>query len=109
MDDILDEFDMDETAVPAPSEGTRTRFTCDLCGYEPNSKNKFRAKQVNSLLSWQSSRFLLSNYVTYTEKPAVQGSRSFMNDVTALGDLRGQTFSDDSILNLCTEKHDDKG
>lgn len=45
MDDVLDEFDMDESTVPISTEGTRTRFTCDLCGFEPNSKNKFRAKQ----------------------------------------------------------------
>ena len=44
MEEILAEFDVDDP--PGSSTGIRSQFSCDLCGYEPNTKNKFRSKQV---------------------------------------------------------------
>jgi hypothetical protein len=46
MEDILAEFDIIDPAGGLPRDGHRTEFSCDLCGYEPQSKNRLRAKQV---------------------------------------------------------------
>ena len=49
MEEILAEFGVEDDPGCSSSDGIRTQFSCDLCGYEPNTKNKFRSKQV---LKW---------------------------------------------------------
>ena len=36
---------LDVAGLPKNSNGFRTTHTCELCGFEPKTKNKYREKQ----------------------------------------------------------------
>ena len=38
-----------EDLLPKNDQGIRTHLTCELCGFEPKTKNKYREKQDHML------------------------------------------------------------